>query len=86
MIFFKSCACKVILSGIDLVRRKIDKESICTTNSSDFTTEIKTLLCFGSITYKNSGILTTIAAKAEKNGEKKQNYPHWMTASKSINP
>ena len=38
-----------ILSG-----ENMDKESICTTNSIDFTTEIKNLHCYSSITYKNS--------------------------------
>ena len=40
-----------ILSG-----EKMDKERMCTTNSLDFTTEIKNVHCFGlTLTYKNSG-------------------------------
>ena len=62
----------------------MDKKSICTTNSLDFTTEIKNLHCFGSITYKNSEKSDNIIAMAEMDGEKNQNYPQRMTMSESV--
>ena len=42
------------------VKKIIDKENISTSNSLDFTQEIKNLHFFGSITYKNRGNLTKL--------------------------
>ena len=64
------------------VKKIIDKENISTSNSLDFTQEIKNLHFFGSITYKNRGNLTKLWLQrlAKKDGEMNQNYPKW-TAS-----
>ena len=64
------------------VKKNIDKENISTSNSSDFTQEIKNLHFFGSITYKNRGNLTKLWLQrlAEIDGEMNQNYPKWMAS------
>ena len=63
---------------------KIDKESICTPNSLDITTEIKNLHCFGLITYKNSEKSDNIGAMVEMDGEKNKHYPQWTTTSERV--
>ena len=93
-IFFKNRSAifiKVVLVILFLryqschVKKIIDKENISTSNSLDFTQEIKNLHFFGSITYKNRGNLTKLWLQrlAEMDGEKNQNYPKW-TASESL--
>ena len=85
-LFFKTgndklcLSCKVISSD----GPTIDKECICTSNGLDFTTEIKNLHCFGSITYKNSGKSDNIGAMAEMDGEKNQHYQKWTTMSERV--
>ena len=68
----------LILSG-----EKMDKEKMCTTNSLDFTTEIKNVHCFGlTLTYKNSGKSDKyLTAMVDMDGERNQNYPQWKTMS-----
>ena len=93
-IFFKNRSAifiKVVLVILFLryqschVKKIIDKENISTSNSLDFTQEIKNLHFFSSITYKNRGNLTKLWLQrlAEMDGEKNQNYPKW-TASESL--
>ena len=67
------------------VKKIIDKENISTSNSLDFTQEIKNLTFFGSITYKNRGNLTKLWLQrlAEIDGEMNRNYPKW-TASETL--
>ena len=64
------------------VKKIIDKENISTSNSLDFSQEVKNLHFFGSITYKNRGNLTKLWLQrlAEMDGTKNQNNPKW-TAS-----
>ena len=56
------------------VKKIIDKENISTSNSLDFTQEIKNLHFFGSITYKNRGNPTKLWLQrlAEMDGKKHQ--------------
>ena len=93
-IFFKNRSAifiKVVLVILFLryqschVKKNIDKENISTSNSLDFTQEIKNLHFFGSITYKNMGNLTKLWLQrlAKMDGEKNHNYPKW-TASESL--
>ena len=62
---------------------KIDKESICTSNSLDFTTEIKNTL-IGSITFKKSEKSDNIGPEVEMGCEKNKHYPQWTTTSKRV--
>ena len=54
------------------VKKIIDKENISTSNSLDFTQEIKNLHFFGSITYKNGKSDKIMAAMFGRNGWRKE--------------